>query len=180
MVILYLADGFEEVEAISVIDVLRRADIELQTVSIMGKKEVVGAHGICVLADMIYEDVDHTKVSMIILPGGGQGTKNLDQHGGVNIQLLKAAEQDKHIAAVCAAPTILGRLGLLKGKKATCYPGNEKFLIGADASVLGKTIVDGKIITSRGAGTSLDFALTIVAVLKGQALADTIRKALVL
>lgn len=180
MVLVHLADGFEEIEAISVIDVLRRAEIEVQTVSIMGKKEVVGAHNITVLADVVYENVEYAKSDMIILPGGGQGTQNLDQHTGLNEQLLSYVKQGKWVCAIYAAPTVLGRLGILKGKKATCYPGCEQALQGADVTSTDDSIIDGKIITSRGPGTSLHFALTIVEVLKGAEVANTLKKQMII
>jgi 4-methyl-5(b-hydroxyethyl)-thiazole monophosphate biosynthesis len=180
MVLIHLADGFEEIEAISVIDVLRRAEIEVKTVSIMGKKEVIGAHNITVITDVLYEDVDYAGADMIILPGGGVGTQNLDKHAGLNEQLLLAVKQGKWVSAICAAPTVLGRLGILKGKKATCYPGCEQALEGADVSLPDHSIIDGKIITSRGPGTSLHFALTIVEVLKGVEVANTLRKGMLI
>ena len=180
MVLIHLADGFEEIEAISVIDVLRRAEVEVQTVSIMGRKEVHGAHGITVLADTLYENVAYTDAEMLILPGGGQGTQNLDQHAGLNEKLVAAAAQGKWVAAICAAPTVLGRLGILKGKSATCYPGCEDALQGANVSSANRTIIDGKIITSRGPGTSLDFALTLVELLKSRGTAETLRKQMII
>lgn len=179
-VLLYLADGFEEIEAMSVVDVLRRADINIQMVSIMGKKEVIGAHHVGVIADVLFENVDHADIDMIILPGGSAGTQNMDQHVGLKKQLATAIEKGKRVAAICAAPTILGKMGILKGKSATCYPGLEQHLQGVDISGVGSTIIDGNIITSRGPGTSLDFALTIVEVLKGTELANTLRKDMII
>lgn len=165
-VCVHLADGFEEVEAISVIDILRRAEIQVETVSIMGKKEVVGAHHIAVLADSLFETVDYKDVDMIILPGGGPGTKKLGEHLGLQEQILKHAQAGKWIAAICAAPTVLGKLGLLAGKKATCYPGCESELRGAEVTK-GSVVLDGKIITSRGIGTTFEFALKIVEIFQG-------------
>lgn len=179
-VLLYLADGFEEIEAMSVVDVLRRADIEIQTVSIMGKKEVTGAHNITVIADSLYEDVTHAEVDMLVLPGGGQGMQNMDKHAGVKEQIIHTVEAGKWVAAICVAPTILGRLGILKGKKATCYPGYEEALQGAYISDHDNTIVDDMIITSRGPGLALDFALTIVKVLKGEQVANIIRQKMII
>jgi 4-methyl-5(b-hydroxyethyl)-thiazole monophosphate biosynthesis len=179
-VLLHLADGFEEIEAISVVDILRRADINVQMVSIMGKKEVMGAHNIAVIADVLFESVDYSNVDMIILPGGLQGTQKMEKHVGLKEQLLTAVEKEVWVAAICAAPTILGKLGLLKGKSATCYPGHEQHLQGADISTQDSTIIDGNIITSRGPGTSLHFALTIVEVLKGTQLANTVRQQMII
>jgi 4-methyl-5(b-hydroxyethyl)-thiazole monophosphate biosynthesis len=179
-VLLHLADGFEELEAISVVDILRRADINIQMVSITGKREVIGVHNIAVIADVLFESVDYSDVDMIILPGGLQGTQIMDKHVGLKEQLLRVAERGKWVAAICAAPTILGKLGLLKGKSATCYPGHEQHLQGADISVHDSTIIDGNIITSRGPGTSLHFALTIVKVLKGSELANTLSRKMII
>ncbi|XFO68736.1 Protein/nucleic acid deglycase 3 [Sporomusa silvacetica DSM 10669] len=179
-VLLHLADGFEEIEAISVVDILRRAGITIQMVSIMGKREVTGAHNITVIADVLYESVEYSDVDMIILPGGSQGTQIMDKHAGLNEQLVRAVEQGKWVAAICAAPAILGKLGLLKGKSATCYPGLEQHLQDADTSMPDSTIIDGNIITSRGPGTSPHFALTIVEVLKGLELANTIRQEMII
>lgn len=178
-VLLHLADGFEELEAISVVDTLRRADINIQMVSITGKRDVIGAHNIAVIADMLFESVDYSDVDMIILPGGLQGTQTMDKHVGLKEQLLIAVERGKWVAAICAAPIILGKLGLLKGKTATCYPGFEQHLQGADISLPDSTIIDGNIITSRGPGTSLNFALTIVEVLKGSNLVNILRQKMI-
>ena len=178
-VCLHLADGFEEIEAISVVDILRRAEIEVDMVSLMGRKEVVGAHEISVVADVLFGYVDYTKVDMMILPGGGLGTKNMDEHVALNGQLTKFAEDGKWIAAICAAPTVLGKLGLLEGKSATCYPGCEAKLTGADLSSTASVIVDGKMITSRGPGTSLEFGLKIVEVLKGSELANRLKEQMI-
>lgn len=178
-VYLQLADGFEEIEAISVVDILRRGNIPVEMVSIMGKKEVVGAHNIVVVADVLFEQVDYSEVAMIILPGGGLGTKNMAEHIGLGEQIIKQSTTGKWIAAICAAPTILGKLGLLTGKVATCYPGCESQLIGAAVTNPASVIVDGNIITSRGPGTSFDFALKIVEVLQGREVADGLKREMI-
>lgn len=178
-VCLHLADGFEEIEAISVVDILRRAEIDVQIVSIMGKKEVVGAHRVGVMADVLFENVNYADVDMIILPGGGQGTQNMADHVGLTAQITKQGIDGKWIAAICAAPTILGTLGLLEGKSATCYPGCEPQLTGAKVSA-SNVIVDGKIITSRGPGTSFAFGLKIVEMLKGLELANSLKEQMVI
>ena len=177
---MHLADGFEEIEAISVVDILRRADIAVQMVSIMGRKEVVGAHRVVVIADVLFENVNYADIDMMILPGGGGGTEKMAEHTGLKQQLTKQAMSDKWIAAICAAPTILGKLGLLEGKSATCYPGYEAQLTGAKARTLPSVIIDGKIITSRGPGTSLEFGLKIVEVLKGLELANSLKEQMVI
>ncbi|MBC8015542.1 MAG: DJ-1/PfpI family protein [Sporomusaceae bacterium] len=179
-VYLQLADGFEEIEAISTVDILRRADIEVQMVSIMDKKEVVGAHNITVVADILFENADYTDVGMIILPGGGGGTQKMAEHAGLKQQITKQAMEGKWIAAICAAPTILGKLGLLEGKSAACYPGCESQLTGANVSTSPRVIVDGRIITSRGPGTSFEFGLKIVEVLKGLELANRLKEQMII
>lgn len=175
LVYLHLADGFEEIEAISVVDVLRRAEVEVKTVSISGKKEVRGAHDITVIADILFEDADYSKAGMIILPGGMPGTLNLQNHKGLTEKIKEFHEKGKWLAAICAAPSILGKLELLKGKTATCYPGFEKHCIGAECSQK-PVVVTNKIVTSRGPGTAMCFALELVKVIKGDELAEKLRK----
>jgi protein deglycase len=157
----HLANGFEEVEAISIIDVLRRADLDVVTVSVTGEKEVTGTHQIGVLADVLFEDVNYKDISMIILPGGMPGTSNLDAHEGLKFQIQTFTSEGKQLAAICAAPLILGKLGLLKGKKAVCYPGYEKYLYGAEI-VSDPVVVAKNIITGKGLGVAVLFALKIV------------------
>lgn len=177
MVYLFMADGFEEVEGLTVVDLVRRAGIELKTVSIMGKIEVTGAHGIEVKADCLFEDMKEP-AEMLILPGGVPGTPNLKAHKGLQQLICKSAEQGIYLAAICAAPTVYGELGLLKGKKATCYPGLENGLLGAEV-VYDNVAADGNFITSRGVGTAIDFSLKLVELLKNKAEADKIAKAIV-
>ena len=158
---IHLADGFEEIEAISIIDVLRRADIEVIVVSVTGKLEVSGAHHIKILADTLFEEVDYNDLFMIVLPGGMPGAANLDAHVGLKNKIKQFNEQNRPLAAICAAPMVLGNLGILQGKKAVCYPGFEKYL--KDAEVLTVPVVEsGNVITGRGIGTALEFALLIV------------------
>ncbi|MBQ7032804.1 MAG: DJ-1/PfpI family protein [Clostridia bacterium] len=159
MFYLFLADGFEEIEALATVDILRRADIPVLTVAVTGQT-VSGAHGIQVEADIPLENVEPDKMRGMILPGGIPGTPNLEASDGVMQLLDFAAENGLLIAAICAAPSILGKKGLLSGKKATCYPGFEKYLAGA---VLGdKICVDGNIITGQAAGVAADFAFAII------------------
>ena len=129
---LFLAEGFEEIEAITVIDVLRRAEIPVKTVSITPSLQVKGAHGVVVEADTTFETVTADDFDFLILPGGMPGTKHLDENKKLNDWLLAHVGRGGRVAAICAAPSVLGRLGLLKGKKATCYPGFESMLLGAD------------------------------------------------
>lgn len=179
-VLLHLADGFEEIEALSVVDILRRADIAIETVSINGKREVLGAHDIVVAADQLFEEADYSGAAMLVLPGGSLGTDNLIKHEGLKKELLEAAKEGKWLAAICAAPTVLGALGLLQGKSATCYPGHENMLTGADTSLAASVICDGKIITSRGPGTSFDFALKLVEVLKNKKTAAELQQKMII
>lgn len=173
MIFVHLADGFEEVEAVTVIDLLRRADIEVTTVSIMKRLEVFGAHDINIMADALYEDVNYNDCQMIVLPGGGGGANNLDKHDGVVSQIDHFNKNGKWIAAICAAPMILGHHDIFKGQKATIYKGMEKELSGA-TYVDEKVVVDGHIITSQGPATAMDFALKIIEVIKGKAISDEI------
>ena len=160
MVYLFLADGFEEVEAITPIDYIRRCDIEVCSVGINGKK-IEGAHGLTVEADMEIDEFNFDKATdMIILPGGLKGTENLKSNIKV-IEAIKKAHVSSSIAAICAAPSILGNLGLLKGRKACCYPGFEKYLEGAKIS-FEPVVVDNNIITSRGPGTAQQFSFEII------------------
>ncbi len=173
----FLADGFEEIEAITPIDILKRAEIELVTVSISDNKMVSGAHKVVIMADVLFSEVDFTANDLILLPGGMPGTSNLDAHEGLKKLLLQQAINGKYIAAICAAPSILGKLQLLNSKEAVCYPGFENQLLGA--IVLDKSvIVSGNIITAKGAGVALEFALKLVEVLKGKELAEKIKRSI--
>lgn len=157
----HLADGFEEIEAVSIIDVLRRADLDVAIVSVTGKTEVTGAHQIKLMADVLFEKVNYSEIYMIVLPGGMPGAANLDAHVGLNTQIRKFVDENKQLAAICAAPLVFGNLGILKGKQAVCYPGFEKYLKGAE--VLNISVVEsGNIITGRGPGVAIQFALKIV------------------
>ncbi|MCF8361417.1 MAG: DJ-1/PfpI family protein [Prolixibacteraceae bacterium] len=168
---IHLANGFEEMEAIVPADVWRRAGFQVELVSITNDLQVYGSHDINVLADKTFEQADYTKFDMIYLPGGVTGANNLDNHEGLEKQLKIFAESDKVIGAICAAPLVLGHKNLLKGKKATCFPGFEDELLGAE--IMGESIVtDGKIITGKGAGVAMQFALTVVAYFRGQKVAD--------
>lgn len=178
-ILIHLATGFEEIEAITVIDVLRRANLDPKTVSVTGTLKVTGAHNISVVADQLFEEADYLKTTMIILPGGMPGTSNLMNHEGLTAELIKFTNSKKYIAAICAAPMILGSLGILHGRNAVCYPGFETKLTGARVLQV-PVITDEHIITSRGVGTALDFALEIVSLLKGKSLAAELRSALVI
>ncbi|MFA9379120.1 MAG: DJ-1 family glyoxalase III [Lachnotalea sp.] len=160
-VCVFLADGFEEIEGLAVVDLLRRAAIDTDMVSIMKGKEIKGGHNIVVIADKLYEEVNFAEYDMLVLPGGMPGTLNLSEHKGVVNQIQQFAEEGKGIAAICAAPSILGDSGLLIGKKAVCYPGYESRLTGAIVTKE-KIEQDQNIITSRAMGTVYEFGLAII------------------
>ena len=169
-VYIFLAEGYEEIEALTVVDLLRRANINITMVSVTGSELVTGAHGITTIADILFEDTEFKDADMLVLPGGMPGTVNLSKHDGLSRLLKVFHEKGKDLAAICAAPRILGTKGLLSGKNATCYPGNEESLIGAryqDADV----VTDGNIITSKGMGTAIDFSLSLVRKLKDESVA---------
>ena len=157
----HLANGFEEIEAISIIDVLRRAGLDVLTVSVTGKLEVNGAHQIKVLADELFENVDYSRIYMIVLPGGMPGAANLNAHEGLRQKIKMFVAENKQLAAICAAPLVFGNLGILEGRQAVCYPGFENQLKGAD--ILQVPVVEsGNIITGRGPGVAIQFALKLV------------------
>lgn len=166
-VYIFMADGFEEVEGLTVVDLLRRAGIDIQMVSIMEKKSVAGAHNITIEADGIFEDIDFSDGEMLVLPGGMPGTTNLMKHQGLDKLLRDFDNKKKAIAAICAAPTILSNKGMLKGRDATCYKGMESEMSHANI-VDAPVVIDGHITTSKGVGTAIDFALSLIANLKGK------------
>lgn len=180
MIYVHLAEGFEEIEALATVDVLRRAEIEAKLVSVTGERVVTGAHGIQTVADLLFEEGDYEQAKMIVLPGGMPGTTNLMAHKGLTTQILRyAADENKWVAAICAAPMILGHLSLLEGREATIYSGMEEHLRGAKHSSE-KVVVDGRIITSKGPGTALAFALKLVEILKDAETAARIGKSMLL
>jgi 4-methyl-5(b-hydroxyethyl)-thiazole monophosphate biosynthesis len=165
-VLVPLLEGFEEIEAVTIIDVLRRADVP---VIVAGDKAgpVRGSHGISVLAEKALAEVDAGELAMIALPGGMPGAAHLSKNAVVQRLIRDLRDRDRYTAAVCAAPMALGAAGVLEGKRATCYPGFEDRLTGA-AAVEDRVVVDGKVVTSRGPGTALEFALTLVGILAGR------------
>ncbi len=174
---IFLAEGFEEIEALTVVDLLRRAEEEVFTVSITGKKEVAGAHGISVLADRLFQEMDYSIVDLLVLPGGMPGTKNLRNYEPLTELLAEWNGDKKKMAAICAAPSVFGELGFLKGKTAVCYPGFENSLY--DASIGKKNVeIDGHITTSKGPGTAMDFALCLIHQLQGANKEEEIRSGL--
>ena len=176
-VYLFLADGFEEIEGLTVVDLLRRAGIEIVMVSITGELSVTGSHRITVLADALFDETDCSDADMLVLPGGMPGTKNLLEHKGLDVLLREYALTNGKLAAICAAPRVLGTKGLLKGKNATCYPGNEDALLGAHV-VNAAVVLDGNTITSKGMGTAIDFSLALIKSLKNGEEAERIAQAI--
>jgi 4-methyl-5(b-hydroxyethyl)-thiazole monophosphate biosynthesis len=176
-VFIFLAEGFEETEAVATIDVMLRGGLDVTIVSITGKSLVTGAHGIAVNADALFENTDFSKGDMLVLPGGMPGASNLNAHQGLKNLLLQYTKDDKKIAAICAAPLVLGGLDLLQGKKATVYPGYESTLKGAEYVNAG-VVKDGNIITGKGPGFAFDFGLSIVEELQGMKRADEVARGL--
>lgn len=177
-VYVFLAEGFEEVEALTVVDLLRRANIEVCMVSVTGKTKVTGSHSITVSTDKQFRDLDVCDGDMLILPGGQPGTQNLGEHELLT-ELLKAWNKEgKRIAAICAAPTVLGALDILTGKQAICYPGCEEQLTGAEI-VNDRVVTDGNITTGQSLGSAIPFALELIRLLRNEKTALEIKKSIV-
>lgn len=173
-----LAEGFEEIEVVTPVDLLRRAGVECKLISILDTLQVRGAHGIGFHADMLFHECDWDTADGILLPGGMPGTTNLQQHEGLYHVLKKFDHERKYLCAICAAPMILGSMGILSGKKCTIFPGMEHHLLGAKVS-LEDVCVDGHIITSRAPGTAMAFALELIEVFAGARKKETIKKQIV-
>jgi 4-methyl-5(b-hydroxyethyl)-thiazole monophosphate biosynthesis len=169
-----LAEGFEEIEAVTIVDLLRRAGIEVRTASLAGAR-VTGSHGIAVVADIAIGDADAADYDMIALPGGMPGAEHLKQDSRVIALLRRFADEGRYTAAICAAPGVLAHAGLLDGRRATSFPG---FLGPGSAPGIGLSddpvVVDGKVVTSRGPGTAIDFSLVLIELLSGKAAADSV------
>ncbi|MBE5931105.1 MAG: DJ-1/PfpI family protein [Lachnospiraceae bacterium] len=163
-VYVFFADGFEEIEGLTVVDMLRRVNVETVMVSVNDTKTVTGAHGIMIQADGVFADYSYEDGTMAVLPGGMPGTNHLMAHEGVKQVLLSYHAAKKYLAAICAAPSVLGMNGLLEGRHATCYPGFEEKLLCAKA-LPDAVVMDGNIITSRGMGTAIAFGAALVSVL---------------
>ncbi len=172
-----LAPGFEEIEAITIIDVLRRANLEVETISMTSERKVTGSHDIPVVADKLFSEADYAEYDVLILPGGMPGAKNLDAHDELKKQIIDFNKNNKVLAAICAAPMVYGHLGVLQGRKAACYPGFEKELVGAIISEE-PAVVDGNIVTGRGVGAALKFSLKLVELLVGKKESDSLAKAM--
>ncbi|WP_167955833.1 DJ-1 family glyoxalase III [Anaerosporobacter faecicola] len=177
-VAVFFADGFEEIEALTTVDILRRAKIDVTLVSMKGIKEVYGAHKIAVVTERFFDDVNYEAIDMLVLPGGMPGTTRLAESKPLQKLIQKFYDNGKYVSAICAAPSILGNMGLLNGKKATCYPGYEDKLKGATI-VDEEAVVDGTIVTGRSMSSSVAFSLALVEQLEGKELADSIAKSVV-
>lgn len=160
MFYVFLADGFEELEALAPVDMMRRAKLEIKTVGVTGS-EVTGSHSITVKADILLDEVKPEEIEGVILPGGIPGTLNLEKSQGVIDAVKYAYENEKIVAAICAAPSILGHLGYLEGRKATCFPSFETELKGAEYTAA-HTETDGNVITAKGAGCAVEFGHAII------------------
>ncbi len=158
---IFMADGCEEIEGLTVVDIVRRAKLDIDTISITGKKEVTSSHNVTFLTDTTAEEADFSAYDGIVLPGGMPGTIHLGEHDTVNRVIKEFAAEGKLVAAICAAPSVLGQAGILEGKRATCHPGFEDKLLGANVE-FEPVVRDGNVITSRGMGTAIPFALQIV------------------
>lgn len=165
-VYVFFADGFEEIEAFTAIDVLRRAGLNVEMVTVTDEEVVMGAHDVPVVCDSFFNGNDFKDADMVLLPGGMPGADTLSKHEGLKALVSEFVKADKPIAAICAAPMVLGKMGYLKGKKVTCYPGFEQYLTGATCTGA-QVEKDGNIITGIGPGGAMDFALAVVELLVG-------------
>ena len=179
MVYMLLGTGFEETEAITPLDLIRRAGIDVMTVGVNGKT-VYGGHGIGIEADILLGEMDLTDMEMIVLPGGLGGVASVRASAPAMDALRFAWENGKFVAAICAGPTVLADLGITKGKNATCYPGCEDAMGGANMIPDAPCVCDGKLITGASAGCAIPFGLALVAALKGKETADTVKRAIVI
>lgn len=176
MVYVFLADGFEIIEALAPVDMLRRAKIDVKTVGV-SSEIVTSSCGVGVKCDMTIDEFDFYDVEAVVLPGGMPGTLNLENSSAVQKVIDNANNTNAFICAICAAPSILGHKGLLSGKKAVCFPGFENSLEGSE-SCCEYVVTDGKFITAKGAGVCIDFGLEIIKQLRNEELANEIRKSI--
>ena len=177
---IFMADGFEEIEGLTVVDILRRAGIEIDMVSISGRFEVHGSHGIDIRADKVLADIDKSSYDMLVLPGGKVGTENLEKCDELLDMIGNYYGSGKYIAAICAAPSIFAHRGFLMGKRATSHPGFESHLAEGGATITHNPVeIDSGIITGQGMGASIEFALTITEIMAGKETADSIAEAIV-
>ncbi len=173
MIYVFLATGFEDIEALGFVDVCRRAGLPLTTVSVTGDKVVTSAHNVGIVSDALFDDLAYDDADLLYLPGGMPGASNLDQHSGLKELIKRHYSSGKPLAAICAAPLVYGNLGLLEGLKATCYPGFESYLKGAETT--GELVVcDGQFFLGKGPAAVLQLSYTIVAQFCGKETADSI------
>lgn len=173
----FFADGFEEIEAFTAIDVLKRASLNVEMVSVTGEEVVTGAHDIPLICDSLFSQHDFSDAQALVLPGGMPGAATLDEHEGLRKLILDFIKTGKPVAAICAAPMVLGKLGLLQGKKVTCYPSFEQYLQGAECTTE-PAVMDGNVITGRGPGGAMDFSLLIVEALLGKEKVEELKEAM--
>ena len=178
MIYVFLATGFEYIEAIAPVDIMRRAGLEVQTVSITGEEIVTSAHGVGIASDLLLSDVDFSSAEMLVLPGGLPGSTNLDACKPLTEAIKRHFESGGPIAAICAAPLVYGHLGLLQGRRATCYPGVERELKGATytAAIVER---DGNIITGKGPAAAFEFGYTIVDFFLGEGASQPLRQGMI-
>ena len=174
----FLAEGFEEAEAVIPVDIARRAGIEVTLISISDNIYVTGSHGIQIKADALLKETDTSGYDMIMLPGGMPGTTNLEGSEEVRAAVLDANKDGRYLAAICAAPRFLGSLGILDGKQATVYPGNDSYLEKAEYDRKAKAVRDGNVITARGMGCAIEFGREIVTALEGREKAEEVLNAI--
>ena len=174
----FFADGYEEIEALTVVDICRRSGLAVDMVSVSGDRQVRGSHGILVEMDKLFAEADFAEYDMLVLPGGMPGTKNLEAYEPLMAQVDAFNRDGKYVAAICAAPSVLGHRGILKGKRACCFTGFECHLEGAQVTA-SMVEIAGNVITSRGMGTAIPFALAIVSVFCGEDKAAELAKTIV-
>lgn len=172
---IFLANGHEEVEALMVVDLLRRAGLEISTVSITGSKMVTSSHNVTYEADLLFSEVEGNLVDLVVLPGGLPGTTNLLEFEPLMDMVRAHNEAGKYVAAICAAPSILAELGILDGKKGTSYPGFGTKIANYVEELV---VVDGNVITGRGLGAAIDFGLKLIELLIDKEKADAVSKAI--
>jgi len=177
-VYIFFADGFEDIEGLTVVDLMRRAGIDIQTVSIKETREIRTSHGINILTDCTFSECDFSDADMLVIPGGMPGTKYLEEYKPLTELLTDFYQNGGKVAAICAAPGIFERLGFLKGRNATSYPSVMEQLKSARTS-LEPVVVDGNVTTSRGLGTAIDFSLSLIGQLEGSAKAEEIAESVV-
>lgn len=174
----FFAEGYEEIEALTVVDICRRCNIEVETVSVTEEKSVMGSHGILVTMDQVISKADFASYDMLILPGGLKGTQGLEACEPLKQQIMAFYEAGKYIGAICAAPSIFGHMGLLKGRNACSYPDFESHLEGASVTA-GPVEISDHVVTSRGMGTSIDFALAVAGLFVGKDAAQNMARKIV-